>query len=88
MPVAADPDRRLAGTGGDHPNPELRGREAVLKKIFSGLLASVWFKNKVCSLPWLHHCLLATKLCVSFMHLNPVNYPNVKGNHNLKNESE
>ena len=37
---------RLSDKGGpDHPDPEIRG-ERVSKKIFFGLWASVWSKNK------------------------------------------
>ena len=47
----ADPDRQIKGGGGGggvpgHPDPEIRGRGAVSKKIFSALWASVCSKNK------------------------------------------
>ena len=32
--------------GFGHPDPEIRGGGAVLKKFFSALWASVWSKNK------------------------------------------
>ena len=43
-----DPDiqiRRRVG-GGGHPDPEIRGRPGLKKKIFSALRASVWFKKR------------------------------------------
>ena len=32
--------------GGDHPGPEIRGRDGVQKNFFSALWASVWAKNR------------------------------------------
>ena len=47
LPVA-DPHLQIrrGERGRHHPNPEIRGRETVSPKIFLGVRATVWSKNK------------------------------------------
>ena len=43
--AAGDPDLQIK-RGGDHPGPEIRGRDGVQKNFFSALWTSVWSKNR------------------------------------------
>ena len=45
---AADPHLQIrwGERGRHHPNPEIRGRGTVSPKIFPGVWATVWSKNK------------------------------------------
>ena len=59
-----DPDLEIRrGEGGGHPDPEIRRRGAVPKKIFSALRASVLSKSKGGHLPY--KCRFATVLWTS-----------------------
>ena len=55
--TVADPDLQIRGSGGGHPDPEIRGRPGLIKKFFgpSGLSLVIRAGGPPGPLPWIRH---------------------------------